>query len=155
MAITTPQGFKVLGPEGVEFRACFPTKADALVTTSYGSGGTGLPMTSRFEGLTAWIIDEQMLYVFVGGVTNAHFVPITSVPAFMQAVVKEIRDNYLEEFFNTETLEKLTELLKENDEFKSEFWSKEDLRVMDETTYGGVAPGSLPEGTVVMVKESV
>jgi len=141
MPFVWDDGHRITNDSPVDDRMVYETVEEVLTT---------LPFGRRYDGLAIWIRQKKLLYRFIGGTSNDHFVPDMVTTEVIEAIIAELQDKFFETLFNTETLNTLTELFSASVEFKRAFWSKEELRVMSPTAYTDT---NLPEGTVVMLKE--
>ena len=135
MAISVPQGLRVLNSDATDDRNVFDTKANALAAISN-------PFR-RHIGLAVWIEEEKQLYRFIEGVDDADLVPDMSATGTITTIINNVVEQLLE---SEELLDKMKEV----------FWTKDELRVMTQSEYDTAIGGAgFPEGTVVMIKETL
>jgi len=159
--IGTGQGSRV-GEGPGDDREIAPNKASVFTP---GAGTSPfIQVGRRFDGLAFWSREEGLEFRFIGGTAEENCVPTLSTPQAISLIASKLLES--EAFTNTliETLfetqiETVIEKLADSDEFKDAFWSKEELKAMTSAEYAAAKaipagqPGSIPSGTIVMVKE--
>ena len=174
MAYEWSEGHKINVPEHIDTRFKYASFEDVFAT----SNPNRLRPANAVNGLPVWIEDEEVLYRIVGlvggestAVLRTKLVPDASIPGQIEAIIKELlKENTIEKLFTEEFLEtlidqmfshdtvveKLTTLLFDDDAFQEklkDYWSKLEMRVMSQAEYDESA-NSIPDGTVVLIKES-